>query len=404
MAKKHNRLQGGQGSHWLQLSLGLVGSLLILAARKPDAFANPQFWAEDAYFFERNYTLGFSAFFLQYNGYLHLIPRLIAWLSSWLDPLRVPAGFVGLSLLCTLYIAGLTFSARHPFKRSLVYLFPVVLIPDAGEVLLNPTNLQSILVAGLVLILISRDATSGWQMAHDAIALVLIGLTGPHVVVLAPMFAFRAFVRKSRYSLILALLVSGLAITQGSNIFSHPLPAQSADLIHPEYALPVVGLRIFSSVFFGGHITSTLPISVTSGLGVLTVLLVTILAARPGPCRRERVLLALSFVALVAATLFRMRFALESSLGSGFGSRYYYTPQLLVVWLLVTALGDTSKMVHRVSAVILMVSLIANVARLRENPMVDLNWELYADRIRNHERVVVPVNPVGWNLPLNTEK
>jgi hypothetical protein len=103
----------GQPLFWV----GLAGCAAILALRRPDAFAHPQFWAEDGYFFERNYTLGLKAIFLPYAGYLHLVPRLIAVFASLLDPLWIPAAYVGASLLLTLYVAAAPIRRDSPLPR-----------------------------------------------------------------------------------------------------------------------------------------------------------------------------------------------------------------------------------------------------------------------------------------------
>jgi hypothetical protein len=62
----------------------VVGSLLILVIRRPDAFLNPQFWAEDFFFLLDAEKMGVSAFVMARGGYLHLLPRAIAWFATYL--------------------------------------------------------------------------------------------------------------------------------------------------------------------------------------------------------------------------------------------------------------------------------------------------------------------------------
>ena len=54
---------------------------VILALRRAQAVSNPQFWAEDSYFFEQAYVFGMQAFTLPHAGYLHTILRAIAELT-----------------------------------------------------------------------------------------------------------------------------------------------------------------------------------------------------------------------------------------------------------------------------------------------------------------------------------
>ncbi|MEO5572479.1 MAG: hypothetical protein ABIT08_07190, partial [Bacteroidia bacterium] len=56
-------------------------SLSAVYFRRPDAFTNPQFWAEEGkYFFADAYHSGFSSLFNTCNGYFQLFPRLVACL------------------------------------------------------------------------------------------------------------------------------------------------------------------------------------------------------------------------------------------------------------------------------------------------------------------------------------
>jgi hypothetical protein len=386
------------------LWFGLAGCIALLGVRRPDAFLHPQFWAEDAYFFERNYTAGLPVIFQPYNGYLHLVPRLIALFSSLFDPLWTPACFVGLSLVLTLYVASRTFSPRFPFAFHPLCLLAVVLVPDCPDTLLNPTNLQSILVAALVLLLISRDPETPGQIIHDVVAILILGLTGPGVVLLAPLFTIRAWLRKSRWSAILALLAVACGAIQLGLILTHPLPPQSPEYIKPALALPVLGTRLTGSLFFGG----SPPWEENHGLGIAvgaaTVVGLVVLGLWPARLRTERIFLSACCLLMLGATLYRMRYALPETLHGGFGSRYFYAPQLIVLWLLIALLADPRRLVRTGGALLLVLALVTNVRRLEEPALVDQHWSEYVEKIRNHEFVIVPLSPDGWHMTLNEQK
>jgi hypothetical protein len=70
----------------------LVLAALVMFVRKPDSFINPQFLAEDFWpFFAEANTFGPKVLGWPYNDYLHLLPRLIVWLASPLNPAIQPA-------------------------------------------------------------------------------------------------------------------------------------------------------------------------------------------------------------------------------------------------------------------------------------------------------------------------
>ena len=69
------------------LGITLAACAAVLAARRPEMFSNPQFWAEDStVFYHGAYTRGATAIFEPYASYLHLVPRLTAALAMGIDP------------------------------------------------------------------------------------------------------------------------------------------------------------------------------------------------------------------------------------------------------------------------------------------------------------------------------
>src|SRR5258708_2179434 len=68
----------------------MLAATVILLIRKTDAFANPQFWAEDFTFLLNGQDDGIRALFVPLAGYLHAIPRLIAAIAAPLDPCLQP--------------------------------------------------------------------------------------------------------------------------------------------------------------------------------------------------------------------------------------------------------------------------------------------------------------------------
>ena len=246
-------------------ALILCASAAVLLARRAAAFTNAQFWAEDGHFFERAYVLGARSLLVPYAGYLHAVPRLVAEAASRLDPAAAPLAYTSAAALLTLYVASRTLSPRCPLPRASGYFaLAVVLVPDTYEVLLNVVNLQWVLAAGLVLLLVSRDPAGPGEWAHDLAAALLLGLTGPFSLVLLPLFAWRA---ASRHTVASAVIASGVllaALLQAGIIWTSPpsdpgVPGPVAPML--AQLLPAVGRRVGGSLLLGSLLPADLGIA-----------------------------------------------------------------------------------------------------------------------------------------------
>jgi hypothetical protein len=231
--------------------------------------------------------------------------------------------------------------------------------------------------------------------------MLVLGLTGPGIVPLAPLFAVRAWQRDTRWSFVLAILAGVCGAIQFGFIQTHPLPPEPAEYIKPALALPVLGNRMIGSLFFGGHLPLDGNHGLLAALGVATVVFLLALGLWPGSSRRERIFLSASCLLLLGATLYRMRYELPQTLERGFGSRYFYAPQLMMIWLLIVFLQNGRRSVRIGAAALLVLALAANVRRLHEPTLINQHWANYAAKIRNHEPVTVPLNPQGWQMTLN---
>jgi hypothetical protein len=358
----------------------------ILGLRRAGAFTNPQFWAEDGYFYERARSVGWHSLWLPYNGYLHLVPRSAAIVAAHADPALVPSIFVGFAALFTLYVASRTLSPRCPLPRYAgLAALAVVLVPDTYEVLLNLVNLQWVLAGGLVLLLVSRDP-SGWgPWIHDLAASVALGLTGPFSIVLAPLFLWRAWMRKTRASALLAAAVAACAVVQAYCV--------------SRLLLPAIGRRIGGSLLLGSLVPGEAAIGVGTVAGLATLAAIGFLALRPGPARRERCVLGIALFGILAASLLRTRWTLHEYFTPHSDSRYVFVPQLLALWLLISA-ACGSGWTARWAAAAALACLAFNLPRLREPAYADMKWTLYVPAIRAGEAVRIPINPEGWILTL----
>ncbi len=396
---------------WVTLAI----CALILAARRPAQIRNPQFWAEDGVYYRQAYTLGARALFEPFSGYLHTVQRIVAAVSQWVDPALAPAIFTGAAFLLTLYVAARTQSTRFPLRPHVGYALAVVLVPDTFEVLLFLTNILRVTAAGLLLVLISREPLRWWQKAHDAAALLLFGLTGPYSVLFAPLFVWRAWRRRTRASLVLAVLAIGCALTQGILIGLQQMGkltdegpvAMGYGEFEPRKLLAVPGMRIAGSLLAGSRVPLDYPVPVEIALGIGALVAVGYLALRKGPARIERGWMGIAFLLVLASALYRCRLVLPDLCHAVYGARYFYLPQLIVLWLLLALAVEGRRWLSLGVSALLLWMLAINVPRLREPGLPDMRWADYAARIRAGEAVEIPTNPGGvepWIVRLPARK
>src|SRR5688572_28586834 len=93
---------------WLYVLVAVVG-FSILVSHRPDAVLTPQFWAEDGtLWYPQAYEEGAASLWKPYNGYFHLVPRLVALVSQAFPLEYAPLAFnlvaLGIQLLPALFI------------------------------------------------------------------------------------------------------------------------------------------------------------------------------------------------------------------------------------------------------------------------------------------------------------
>ena len=373
----------------------------ILYARKPDMFQRPQFWAEDGgLFFFQAYTHGWSSVFEAYAGYFHFLPRMVALLGQAFDPARAPGIYVGCSLLFTLWVSARTLSGRFPIRPGFACALAVVIVPDAFEVLLSIANIQWILAAGLAAVLISDDPKTPGEKVHDSVAVVAIGLTGPFSILFAPAFAGRFLTRRSIWSGLIGSMVSITGAIQLVCILRHPATIPPEETVKTLYAVVAIGSRLAGSLLLGKWVPDSPDVSAGLSLAAISLIGAAWLALRPGTGRLPRMWMGLAFAALLAGSLYRCRFVLPDLSHAGYGARYFFPLQLMLLWLLISLFQDKLRWHRVVAGLVMGVILITNIPRLSYGALTDLHWNDYAARIRAGEAVVVPINPAGWTIPL----
>ena len=189
---------------WLLLSLAILLTAAVLASRRPDKVAYPQFWAEDAMVFYADAELfGFHSLVRPYSGYLHTYQRLVALAGTHVPLLLLPAWYSAMAGVGTGLTIWAIWQSKVTARSSAAVLMgaAVLTAPFTGEIWYVLTNVQWVLA--LVLVLAAAAPTPVTARARVAwmTAVVLAGLTGPFALIFLPCALARCYVVPDRWSI-----------------------------------------------------------------------------------------------------------------------------------------------------------------------------------------------------------
>lgn len=391
--------------------IGVALALLILAARKPDALVNPQFWAEDgSIFFSQQVQLGARAHLQPYAGYFNEVPRIVASLAALLPHRLAPAVYNGAALLILLALVLKLYSPRLGLACPLPFALAVVLVPHpGGEVFACLANVQWVLALFLLVLVLQRSPATGGEAAGDAVAGLLAGLTGPFVLFALPLLgwklwrSFRSRLRESRLDLPLAGVLLGTAAAQLWALLHSPLEPLPPMSPEPGVWTRLLGHRLVGILLLGPQITyrlSPIFLAVTGLLalgGLLWVL-------RRSPEAFQQAGLSLGFAAAVVAGVL-VRFAASPGLLLPWanGARYFFIPAVVLAWCLLLVLATTRGGPQWAASAALLAILMSSVlSGFQSPPLEDQSWEEHAQRIGGPEADIwIPINPQGWMIHIS---
>jgi hypothetical protein len=367
--------------------LAFLLAIVIIWFRAPDRLANGFLWAEDAnVFIAQAHQFGKHSILLDYNGYLHLIPRLIALAQYKLMPIgTAPYFFIVVCLLLmatsSAYIAS---TIRLSSVALLIGLAPV-LSPQGGEVLLSITNLQwMIFPVLLVLLWECLFAPPERWVALRALVTVALTLTGPFGVLVAPGVGLAAiWKRKNLTPKRIAWLTVYFAavLYQAWIMHAHPAPLPphgQVDWIH----------RIPRELF-----TDLLPGQPPLWLGWAMALWLMVIIAG------SELALAGGFVcaagiAIWALGAYRVNGNTPVLLWYDVGGRYLYVPLLMFTWASLLAWATArSRAIQIGAAGFAIVIMLASASRFEAG--VWKPWTITADATAYEINV-----PPDWSVSI----
>jgi len=364
---------------------------LVLYARMPDAFSHPQFWAEDGtIFFLDAHSGGWRALLDPYSGYLHLIPRAVAWLAELLPYELIPEAYFSVAVALTLFTCWLTLSPRLELPLKPLLALAIVAVPHDGEVWGTLTNVQWVLPLGMLVLALMRRAKK-W-LSLEALYLFAVGLSGPFCVLVLPVYALVSYLRKDRYTAVLTGVTATCAVIQTVCVLTHPSwpIAPAPHDLTLWWEVPMT--RTFGSLVGSGgafHMAGSFVLFVLA-VGALTWFVVNERANR-----LERAAVALFMTAALFGGLWKFRDALGALLPlvKNNGDRYFYIPKVLLLWLMIMVLESKARVVAAVGLGLAAFTTLVDPSR---EPRRLKQWDTYADELREGEPVDIPINPEPW--------
>jgi len=398
---------------------------LALFLRKPYALLVPQPYAEDgSIFLAQNDLLGLRAVFEPYMGYLHALPRLIAWLASrLLDPAWWPAFYNVTSFAIWLAVIARTFSPRLPLPTALRPWLALAFFlgPQTGEILFTITNLQWVVAFLLIQQAFIAAPTTTLQRITDLALLALLGLTGPFILALGPLLAWRWWrtfrspatadsqllppssqplaprLKLSSFNFHSLALASACAAVQAYFILQ-PGPRFTFPPFDASQFFAVVGQHLLVWPVLGDLIARKLPPALLTILGLLPALALLVWSLRPHPRQLLRAQLVVAFLLMMAAGVYRARPDTWNLDNLVFGDRYFYLPRVLLAWLLILELDAAQRPVRWLARALLLACALVHLKDYSVRAEPDYRWTDHVDPIRRGVPANIPTLPEGWTL------
>ena len=403
-------------------TLAFIAVFVLLLYKSPDALTHPQFWAEDGtIFFQQQFGHLAPPIFASYNGYLHVIPRLVAWVAEAFRYKDAP--FIYNLSAITIGAASIFYFAEKskfltPFWIT-VAIF--VLVPTNGEEFGDLTNAQWLMQLPLFALALyprSSGITSSAKTQKFVTrclcyaVITCLSLTGPFSIFCAligsVLFALSYIHERYGIRSSLTKLSSDWWLKLDKSVFLLIALGGIVQVI----TLLFFGNRptgAFSFHFAKAMLTTGLQIHVLGaellprGLFLLTVVMALVAATQY--CRKQlntahMVMLAMGVFAVIqilgAPTPF-----FDEAAHSINGDRYFFFAKV-AFWVSVAAMLQTDLPEHKMHRTLLVpITLIfihlCNPSTLQRPPLADLDWKKAARQLNSQDKVVrIPINPTPW--------
>jgi hypothetical protein len=402
---------------FLLFAMTMVAVLVALSFRSTQAVGvdlfHPGLWGEDGnIFINEAHDAGLGSLFKPYAGYMHLAPRGISYVASFLPLEYVPLAFHLawlLAFIVTVYIIQSRLAALsvHPA----FYIWALVLLaiqPQAGEVFFTLTNIQWF--TGLALLAYLIFPFARLPKSWETVLIFIAGLTGPFSVLALPVLALRAVVfrdiRRNYQVYVAVALCAGIQIAF-ILLSSRPIAAHSTDIDPDTLISATVRFLSFGGVY---PLATLFAFVFWASLPWRRLLRAAIFRFKNGAAASEQNTAELCALMLVVTAFGMMQVGfLRDDPGSigpvilpnggAGGSRYYLIPySLLILAAVVSTIRDYPRAIVALTAFFII--CVANFVRPEH---VDHQWHAYTKLARVVPGLTIPIAPrieadPGWSV------
>lgn len=359
-------------------------------------------WGEDGnIFLNQAFTLGIESFWTPYAGYLHLYPRIFAFIASNIDLLYAPyiftLGWLIAFLLMELVIIQEFAKLNIHWIFSFIVILTIDLQPHSGETFFNITNAHWFLAISLAVLLILHEKTK--PSIQNLFILVLLGLTGPFSIIILPILLAKIIIKKDFLKNWFAYVV--IFAAAGIQIFFMLHSDRLSGRIDTNIINWFKSFYIF--ITFGGK-------GLVSILGLLFWSIFFMFTTKAIIDKKVNNNFINAALLLFAAGVFYFAGLWSAKSGPsmlnpmGAGARYFVLPYALI--LITLPILIISK---RILSLLLFLFFLIASAQFTKINRPDLNFQSYAWMSKHVKNINIPINPQwetypGWHISKISEQ
>jgi len=394
--------------------LAIVVFTAILLIRGNQLLLNAQFWAEDgALFFADAFNQNSWALLIKpYNGYLHLIPRLLSQLSLFIPLTEVPFFFSMSALIFQVLPLFYIMSKRsdrlwaYPYQRWIVAIIYVCL-PASEEVFMNITNIQWHLPTMILFILLSEPPRRKSIQIAEYFLICLISLTGPFVFFYSALLVV-LFLLKRKIDKVTLLIFGTTSIIQATALLTSQRLSHGMNNFDLNYKINLISNHVILPSFFGIHRISETFLQFSSQVNryhnfffIILIVLFTI------SLFRRNILVSFGFFISFLITYSMILTFPVVTLEPWNGSRYYFQ-FILSTLMACTVIAFDSKPKKGIQSFARLCLLCFFIFAIPSDFFISKNqapvWKKLIEENYNPakpgEKVILPINPHGWAIGL----
>jgi len=376
--------------------------------RRPDAFLNPQIYAEDGPIFLQQFAaLGIKSLVIPYAGYLHTIPRLVAFIfGSTVDVLYIPLCYNLSCFLLTFFIAlSLWESAKYlNLKHKILFATIFLFIPVGPEMFMNITNsiwITSMYLVNFLFVGYRYYDTGKWKLLK-LLVLFIISLTGPFSLLLSPIIILIIFLE--RKTITTRQLIPMFFILSGGfiqficiKVLSPKMDRAIPGIPEHFHLLKLIKYNIGDLIFLKNGLIPDMPEKAMAiiCIGVFAILLYFLFVNYKKISVSRKYLLVLAPIVYLGSFI-AVFWPTETHVLAFGCPRYYFVPYTCFAWIFIIGLDS----IIRVKDIVVYFIYFLLQSKNMRYTLADKEWKKQILEYKQRKRHDIDINPDGWKVTL----